>query len=106
MLISGGDPLTLSDEQARWLLGRLRAIPHVEFVRIGTKVPVVLPQRITRELVRMLEALPPAVDEHPLHPPRRADAGGDGGLRAGWPTRAFRSAARPCCSRASTTTSR
>jgi len=40
--------------QLDWLLGKLRAIPHVELLRIGTKVPVVLPQRITRDLTQML----------------------------------------------------
>ena len=39
VLLSGGDPLTLSDEKLDWLLSRLRRIPHVEFLRIGTKVP-------------------------------------------------------------------
>jgi len=60
VLISGGDPLTLSDERLDYLLGRLRGIKHVEFVRLGTKVPVVLPMRITRSLVRVLKK------HHPL----------------------------------------
>ena len=60
VLLSGGDPLTLSDERLDYLLGRLRAIKHVEFVRLGTKVPVVLPQRVTRALTRMLKK------HHPL----------------------------------------
>ena len=60
VLISGGDPLTLSDERLDYLLGRLRAIKHVEFVRLGTKVPVVLPMRITRALIRVLKK------HHPL----------------------------------------
>ncbi|HUF88095.1 MAG TPA: KamA family radical SAM protein [Thermohalobaculum sp.] len=60
VLISGGDPLTLADEKLDYLLGRLRAIRHVEFVRLGTKVPVVLPMRVTRELVRVLRR------HHPL----------------------------------------
>ncbi|RME64137.1 MAG: KamA family radical SAM protein [Alphaproteobacteria bacterium] len=60
VLISGGDPLTIADDKLDYLLGRLRAIKHVEFVRIGTKVPVVLPQRITRDLARMLKR------HHPL----------------------------------------
>jgi lysine 2,3-aminomutase len=60
VLISGGDPLTLSDDKLDYLLGRLRAIPHVEFIRLGTKVPVVLPMRVTRALVRMLRK------HHPL----------------------------------------
>ena len=50
VLISGGDPLTLSDERLDWILSRLREIPHVEFIRIGTKMPAVLPQRITPSL--------------------------------------------------------
>ena len=45
VLISGGDPLALSDERLDAILGRLRSIPHIEFVRIGTKMPAVLPQR-------------------------------------------------------------
>jgi lysine 2,3-aminomutase len=54
VLISGGDPLTMGDERLDWILTRLRAIPHVEFVRIGTKVPVSLPQRITPEFLAMI----------------------------------------------------
>ena len=60
VLLSGGDPLTLADDKLDYLLGRLRQIKHVEFVRIGTKVPVVVPQRVTRQLVRMLRR------HHPL----------------------------------------
>jgi lysine 2,3-aminomutase len=60
VLLSGGDPLTLGDEKLDWLLGRLRAIKHIEFLRIGTKVPVVLPQRITKTLVKIL------AKHHPL----------------------------------------
>ena len=44
VLLSGGDPLILSDERLEWLLSKLRRIPHVEFLRIGTKIPAVLPQ--------------------------------------------------------------
>ncbi len=55
VLISGGDPLLMSDEPLDNLLGRLRAIPHIEFVRIGSRVPsFFLPQRITPELVGVL----------------------------------------------------
>lgn len=50
VLLSGGDPLLLSDNKLDYLLGRLRAIPHVEFIRIGSRIPVFLPQRITPEL--------------------------------------------------------
>ncbi len=69
VLLSGGDPLTLADEKLDWLLTRLRAIPHIEFLRIGTKVPMVLPQRITRELVRMLRKHHPLwMSIHATHP--------------------------------------
>jgi lysine 2,3-aminomutase len=54
VLISGGDPLTLSTAKLDWILGRLRAIPHVEIIRVGTRVPVVLPMRIDDELVGVL----------------------------------------------------
>ncbi len=54
VLISGGDPLLMSDEPLDNLLARLRAIPHIEFVRIGSRVPGFLPQRITPELVAIL----------------------------------------------------
>lgn len=69
VLISGGDPLALSDEKLDWILGRLRAIPHLEFIRIGTKMPAVLPQRITPELVSMLRKYHPIwMSVHFLHP--------------------------------------
>ena len=50
VLLSGGDPLLLSDRKLEQLIARLRAIPHVEFIRIGSRIPVFLPQRITPEL--------------------------------------------------------
>lgn len=59
VLISGGDPLTMPDYHLEFLLSRLRRIPHVEIIRIGTKVPVVLPQRITRPLVTILRKYHP-----------------------------------------------
>jgi len=69
VLLSGGDPLTMVDERLEWLLSRLRAIPHIEFVRIGTKIPVVLPQRVTPELCRMLRRFHPLwVSIHFMHP--------------------------------------
>lgn len=69
VLISGGDPLTLSDEKLDYLLSRLRAIPHVEFIRIGTKVPVVLPMRVTKGLVRVLKRYHPLwMSIHVTHP--------------------------------------
>jgi len=60
VLISGGDPLTLADERLDDLLTRLRAIKHVEFLRLGTKVPVVMPMRITKRLTQVLRK------HHPL----------------------------------------
>jgi lysine 2,3-aminomutase len=60
VLLSGGDPLTLGDDKLDWLLGRLRAIKHIEFIRIGTKMPTVTPQRITKSLVAILKK------HHPL----------------------------------------
>jgi lysine 2,3-aminomutase len=69
VLLSGGDPLTMNDDRLDWLLSRLRAIPHVEFVRIGTKVPLVLPQRITDPLLRMLRRHHPLwLSLHAMHP--------------------------------------
>ena len=69
VLLSGGDPLTISDEKLDYLLGRLHAIPHVEFVRTGTKVPTVLPMRITRDLVRVLKKHQPLwMSIHATHP--------------------------------------
>lgn len=58
VLISGGDPLMLSDQKLETLLSRLSEIPHVEFVRFGTRIPVFLPQRITDSLVNALGAHP------------------------------------------------
>jgi len=69
VLLSGGDPLMLSDDRLAWILLQLRQIPHVEMVRIGTKAPAVLPQRITRQLVRMLRRYHPLwMSLHFIHP--------------------------------------
>ncbi|MGA2175539.1 MAG: KamA family radical SAM protein [Verrucomicrobiota bacterium] len=69
VLLSGGDPFLLSDEKLEFLLGRLRAIPHVEFLRIGTRIPVFLPQRITPELCAMLRKYHPLfISIHSNHP--------------------------------------
>jgi lysine 2,3-aminomutase len=69
VLISGGDPLTLEDEVLEDLLKRLRAIPHLEFLRLGTRVPVTLPQRITESLVSMLKKYSPVwMSIHFNHP--------------------------------------
>ena len=55
VLLSGGDPFLLSDEQLDWILGEITQIPHVEVVRIGTRTPVVLPYRITDDLIKVLK---------------------------------------------------
>jgi len=69
VLLSGGDPLTMADERLEWLLARLRSIRHVEFLRIGTKIPAVLPQRITPALCRMLRRFHPLwMSVHFMHP--------------------------------------
>ncbi len=60
VLLSGGDPLVLSDDRLDRILTGLRQIPHVEIIRIGTKIPAVLPQRVTPQLVRLLHR------HHPL----------------------------------------
>ena len=69
VLLSGGDPLLFTDDKLEQLLSRLRAIPHVEFLRIGTRIPVFLPQRITPELCAMLRKYHPLfVSIHSNHP--------------------------------------
>jgi lysine 2,3-aminomutase len=69
VLLSGGDPLTLADEKLEWLLKSLRNIPHVEFIRIGTKVPMVLPMRVTKSLCNMLKRYHPLwISIHATHP--------------------------------------
>lgn len=69
VLLSGGDPLSLDDERLEWILGRLRRIPHVEFVRIGSKQPVVQPQRVTPALARILRRYHPLwMSLHFTHP--------------------------------------
>ena len=69
VLVSGGDPLSLKDEKLDYILGRLRQIPHIEFVRVGTKMPAVLPQRITPALVKMLRKHHPVwMSIHFTHP--------------------------------------
>lgn len=69
VLLSGGDPLTLSDSRLEWLLTRIKAIPHVEFIRIGTRIPVVLPQRITSNLLKTLKRYHPLwMSIHFTHP--------------------------------------
>jgi len=69
VLLSGGDPLTLTDSHLDYLLSSTRRIPHVEIIRIGTKVPVVLPQRLTARLMNILKKYQPLwISIHFSHP--------------------------------------
>lgn len=69
VLISGGDPLTLSDEKIESIVKSLREIPHVEIIRIGSRIPVVMPQRITERLAKMLAKYHPIyLNTHFNHP--------------------------------------
>ncbi len=69
VLLSGGDPLLFPDDRLDRILTRLRAIPHIEFLRIGTRIPIFLPQRITPELCAMLKKHHPLfISIHTNHP--------------------------------------
>ena len=68
VLISGGDPLVMTDDKLAWLLAEIRAIEHIEFVRIGTKIPVVMPMRITANLAAMLRRYRVWLSIHFTHP--------------------------------------
>lgn len=69
VLLSGGDALMVSDKMLESIIQRLRAIPHVEIIRIGSRTPVVCPQRITDDLVNMLKKYHPIwVNTHFNHP--------------------------------------
>jgi lysine 2,3-aminomutase len=91
VLLSGGDPLMLSDDRLEWILKRVTAIDHVEIVRIGTRMPVVLPYRVTDELVAMLRKYHPVwVNTHFNHPREVTDSArqalgrlADGGIPLG-----------------------
>jgi len=69
VLLSGGDCLLLNDEMLEYIIKKLREIPHVEIVRLGTRLPVVMPQRITDDLVNMLKKYHPIwLNTHFNHP--------------------------------------
>jgi len=69
VIISGGDPLMLGDKQIEHILSSLRRIPHIQILRIGTRVPCFLPQRITSKLVRILKKYHPLyINVHFNHP--------------------------------------
>ncbi|MFZ0283262.1 MAG: KamA family radical SAM protein [Bacteroidales bacterium] len=74
VLISGGDPLTLSDDMLDYILSNIRKIEHVEIIRIGTRTPVVLPQRITDGLINVLRKYHPLfISLHFSHPSEITD---------------------------------
>ena len=89
VLLTGGDPLVFSDDRLDWLLGELRAIPHVELIRLGTRLPVTLPFRVTDALCRVLERHHPIwLNTHFNHPKEltpEAEAACDRLTRAGVP---------------------
>ncbi len=69
VLLSGGDPFTISTERLEYIVAKLREIPHVEIIRYGTAAPVAFPQRITDELVNMLKKYQPVwINTHFNHP--------------------------------------
>ncbi|HTQ78412.1 MAG TPA: KamA family radical SAM protein [Thermoanaerobaculia bacterium] len=93
VLISGGDPLLMSDASLDQLLGRLAAIPHLEFLRLGTRIPAFLPQRITPELAAVLRKHRAWLSVHFCHPREltpevaaAADILADGGVPMGCQT--------------------
>ncbi len=74
VIVSGGDPLLLADSRLDAILGALRAIPHVEIIRIGTRVPCFLPQRVTKNLVRVFKKYHPLyINVHFNHPDEITD---------------------------------
>jgi lysine 2,3-aminomutase len=89
VLLTGGDPLTYSDARLGWLLERLREIPHVDIIRLGTRLPVTLPYRVTDELCELLAAHHPVwVNTHFNHPAELTEPAAeacDRLLRAGVP---------------------
>lgn len=69
VLISGGDPLIFSDDKLEPILARLRAIPHLDIIRLGTKIPMVMPQRVNDNFVAMLKRYHPLfMSIHVIHP--------------------------------------
>ena len=70
VIMSGGDPMMLSDRRLEYLFQRLRAIPHIEIIRIGSRITSHLPERITPEFCENGPAIPSGVHEHALQSPR------------------------------------
>jgi lysine 2,3-aminomutase len=74
VILSGGDPLLLADERLAWLLGELRRIPHVEILRIHSRIPCSLPQRVTPELAALLSRFQPLYLNTQFNHPREITA--------------------------------
>ena len=74
VIMSGGDPLLLNDRRLEAILTRLRAIPHLQIIRIGSRIPCHLPGADHARALRHAQAIPPALHQHALQPPRRAHA--------------------------------
>lgn len=75
VILSGGDPLMLNDDSLRYILGRLRSIRHVSIIRIGTRMPVTMPERITPELCDLLKSFHPLfINTHFNHPAEISNA--------------------------------
>jgi len=75
VLLSGGDPLLLSNRDLIRILSHLRAMPHIEIIRIGTRIPCTLPQRITPQLANVLGAFKPLyINTHFNHPDEITEA--------------------------------
>lgn len=69
ILITGGDPLTIPTDRLEWILREISSIPHVDYIRIGSRTPVTMPQRITDELVEVLKKYQPIyLNTHFNHP--------------------------------------
>ncbi len=82
VLLTGGDPLVYSDDRLDWLITRLREIPHIEIVRLGTRLPVTLPYRVTDELCEMLRRHHPVwVNTHFNHPREITEASAEACMR-------------------------
>jgi lysine 2,3-aminomutase len=69
VLLSGGDPLVMATDKLEHIIASLREIEHVDIIRIGTRVPVVLPMRVTGELTAMLKKYQPNLDQHAFNHP-------------------------------------
>ena len=105
VLISGGDGLTLAPKLFEKILRGLREIPHIEIIRIGSRVPVFLPQRIDDELCEVLAKYHPLWINLHFNHPNEITPGGLARGRQADASRASRSGTRASCSRASTTAS-